>query len=396
MKVSSVAVFQLAILAGTFASVITTNDDQLFAEYRNHPGFNLDLNELRLVQTSTADRPVWMTELQKIQTKAQGINVMDITETPDLGSFALLRSSNKLSYPAPNATKVVKHVIKNLTTDGMRANLKEFTGFTTRYYRSDSGKQSQHWLLSKIAEITAAEAAANVRDLISISEFPHPWGQNSIILKIKGTDSLEEASIIVGAHQDSANSWPFLPAPGADDDGSGTMSILEAYRGLISAGFVPRRTVEFHWYAAEEGGLLGSQAVAQDYAKKGANVLAMSQFDMTAWVKRGTKEAVGIITDFTDNELTNFNKKLVDKYLSIPYVETKCGYACSDHASWSKAGYQSSFTIESAFEDSNQLIHSTRDRIDASDEFSFDHMLEFSKLAVAYAIELGGWDTDFL
>lgn len=29
------------------------------------------------------------------------------------------------------------------------------------------------------------------------------------------------------------------------------MSILEAYRGLISAGFVPRRTVEFHWYAAE-------------------------------------------------------------------------------------------------------------------------------------------------
>lgn len=30
-------------------------------------------------------------------------------------------------------------------------------------------------------------------------------------------------------------------------------------------------------------------------------------------------------------------------------------------------------------------------RIDISDEFSFTHMLEFSKLAVAFAVELGGW-----
>lgn len=30
-------------------------------------------------------------------------------------------------------------------------------------------------------------------------------------------------------------------------------------------------------------------------------------------------------------------------------------------------------------------------RIDISDEFSFTHLLEFSKLAVAFAIELGGW-----
>lgn len=70
---------------------------------------------------------------------------------------------------------------------------------------------------------------------------------------------------------------------------------------------------------------------------------------MTAWVKRGTKEVVGIITDFTDNEyvvvshpavsrtvilqsnrLTEFNKKLVSKYSDIPFAETKCGYACSD------------------------------------------------------------------
>ncbi|KAJ8086417.1 hypothetical protein PM082_005240 [Marasmius tenuissimus] len=175
------------------------------------------------------------------------------------------------------------------------------------------------------------------------------------------------------------------------DDGSGTVTILESYRALLAADFHPERTVEFHWYSAEEGGLLGSQAVASDYEAKSQKVIAMSQFDMTAWVKRGTREEVGIITDYTDEGLTEFNKKLVDLYLDIPYVETECGYACSDHASWRKAGYPSVFTIESSFENSNHYIHSTNDRIDISDEFSFDHMLEFSKLAVAFAIELGGW-----
>jgi Zn-dependent M28 family amino/carboxypeptidase len=31
--------------------------------------------------------------------------------------------------------------------------------------------------------------------------------------------------------------WPFLAAPGADDDGSGSMTILESYRGLLAANF---------------------------------------------------------------------------------------------------------------------------------------------------------------
>jgi len=183
--------------------------------------------------------------------------------------------------------------------------------------------------------------------------------------------------------------WPFLPAPGADDDGSGSVTILESYRALLAADFHPERSIEFHWYSAEEGGLLGSQAVARAYEGH-VNVIAMSQFDMTAWVKRGTREEVGIITDFVDLPLTEFNKQLVDLYLDIPWVETECGYACSDHASWGKAGYPSSFTIESTFANSNSHIHSASDRIDISDEFSFSHMLEFSKLAVAFAVELGG------
>lgn len=45
----------------------------------------------------------------------------------------------------------------------------------------------------------------------------------------------------------STNLLPFLGAPGADDDGSGTVTILEAYRALLASDFKPSRPLEFHW-----------------------------------------------------------------------------------------------------------------------------------------------------
>lgn len=56
-------------------------------------------------------------------------------------------------------------------------------------------------------------------------------------------------------------------------------------------------------------------------------------------------------------------KKVIEEYCDIPWVETKCGYACSDHASASKAGYPSAFVIESTFGDSDDHIHGTEDLI---------------------------------
>ncbi|KAF9452038.1 peptidase [Macrolepiota fuliginosa MF-IS2] len=363
------------------------------SSFEVHSGFNLDLNAQRLIELDGHQR-VWMTELEKIQAKARGVKFIDVTDTQDLGTMNRFRSQ-RASYPSsPRATERVRPILKTLSTQGPRENLEKFSSFRTRYYRSQTGRESQKWLLAKVEETTNKYASKPLQDIITLSEFPHSWGQNSIIARINGSSTDDDSIVVIGAHQDSTNMWPFLPAPGAlnlEDDGSGTVTILEAYRALIAADFRPTRTVEFHWYSAEEGGLLGSQAVAAHYEENDAHVLAMSQFDMTAWVKAGTREEVGIITDYVDKDLTKFNKNLVETYLDIPYTETKCGYACSDHASWSKAGYPSIFTIESSFENSNKNIHSSNDRIDISDEFSFDHMLEFSKLAVAFAVELGGW-----
>ena len=82
---------------------------------------------------------------------------------------------------------------------------------------------------------------------------------------------------------------------------------------------------------------------------------------MTAWVKRGTREEVGVVTDFTDCKLTQFNKGLIEEYLSIPYVETQCGYACGDHASWEKVGYPATFIIGGSFANLNRHIRTANE-----------------------------------
>ena len=185
-----------------------------------------------------------------------------------------------------------------------------------------------------------------------------------------------------------------LPAPGADDDGSGTVTILEAFRILLESEPVRagtlKNTIEFHWYSAEEGGLLGSQAIFSSYEKASRDVKAMLQQDMTGYVKgtldAGKPEAVGVITDYVDEGLTDFIKKVIKSYCDVPYVETKCGYACSDHASASKAGYPSAFVIESEFGDSDKKIHSTEDKIE---ELDFGHMQQHARLTLGFAVELG-------
>lgn len=70
-------------------------------------------------------------------------------------------------------------------------------------------------------------------------------------------------------------------APGADDDGTGTVNLIESFRALLAADFKPTTPVEFHWYSGEEGGLLGSQAIATRYKNDGVQVKAFMELDMT-------------------------------------------------------------------------------------------------------------------
>lgn len=256
----------------------------------------------------------------------EGLNFMDITETEDLGS---INAAATVTYPSkPSYNKTVKPMLKDLSKKQMREHLETFTAFHTRYFRSEYGAQSSAWLLGQV-NATLADAGASKHGA-SARAFAHSWGQASVIATIPGKSN---NTVVIGAHQDSINLFlpSLLSAPGADDDGSGSVTILEALRVLLTNKDVVKgkatNTIEFHWYSAEEGGLLGSQAIFQSYEKEGRKVKAMLQQDMTGYVQKtldaGEPESVGVITDYVDPGLTAFIKAVITEYCDIPYIETK-------------------------------------------------------------------------
>jgi bacterial leucyl aminopeptidase len=68
------------------------------------------------------------------------------------------------------------------------------------------------------------------------------------------------------------NTFILFYLSGADDDGTGTVNLIEVFRVLMTNAFEPSTPVEFHWYSGEEGGLLGSQAIAKSYDQAGVQV----------------------------------------------------------------------------------------------------------------------------
>jgi bacterial leucyl aminopeptidase len=70
-------------------------------------------------------------------------------------------------------------------------------------------------------------------------------------------------------------------APGADDDGTGTVNLIEIVRALVDSDFEPATPLEFHWYSGEEAGLLGSQDIASQYQNDGVDVKAFMELDMS-------------------------------------------------------------------------------------------------------------------
>lgn len=130
---------------------------------------------------------------------------VDIAET-DVGDAAF---PSNWTY---GRHELQKHYYDNIDTSRMKAFLKAFSSFRTRYYRSNDGRQSQLFLLEKIKQIVSDKK--NKKLHMTVEEFPHPWGQNSIIVKLPANDTENaKGTIVVGAHQDSTNLLPFLSAP---------------------------------------------------------------------------------------------------------------------------------------------------------------------------------------
>lgn len=130
--------------------------------------------------------------------------------------------------------KTLHKLIKQVNVPNIEQNLIKLTSFHTRFYRTSSGAAASEWIQSMLEEY---KSTASKGWNITITPFKHDWVQNSIVVRLEDKNATKEkeemkkektAVMILGAHLDSVN-WlnPWWGrSPGADDDGSGTLSLL--------------------------------------------------------------------------------------------------------------------------------------------------------------------------
>ena len=285
-----------------------------------------------------------------------------------------LNKLQKKNYKISHQDKV-ENLIKEVEPKNIWHTLEGLTSFDDRFSRGDNGRYAAFWIKNQFESLVSDAKRDDVETFIL--ETGGRYKQPSVVTLV-GKD-LKGPAVVLGAHMDTLE----YMKPGADDDGSGTSSLMEAARVILNAEKLDS-PVYFIWYSAEEMGLVGSQRVVEHFLAKKIKVKSVVQFDMTGYRYHG-EEKMWVLRDNVDLDLSNYLESLIKTYIGVDVGRLECGYACSDHASWNKEGFSAAAPFESDFYHMNPYIHTGNDTME---HVSLAHMANYAKLAVAFAVEL--------
>ena len=194
---------------------------------------------------------------------------------------------------------------------------------------------------------------------------------------ISGTDNKDEV-IVVSAHFDHIGAKGESIYNGADDNSSGTSTVLEIAEAFATASLIgmgPKRSILFLLVTGEEKGLLGSQYYADQPYFPLEKTMANVNIDMVGrWGNEyleNSQDYIYVIgSDRLSRELHDINEHVNSKYshllLDYKYNDEKDPnrfYYRSDHYNFARHGIPSIFFFNGVHEDYHR-IGDTIDKID--------------------------------
>jgi len=197
-------------------------------------------------------------------------------------------------------------ILPQLDGNRMKATVDKLVSFGTRHSLSPKIVEARTWIFDELSKIPGV----TVRYQSSTHSGPRTNNQPvefvNVVATIKGTSDPDRIYIASG-HYDSVNGDQkdtTGPAPGADDDASGTAVIMELARVL--AQHPAKATIVLAAVSGEEQGLYGSQGLADEAAAQKWNI----EGDITNDIVGGISGLNGAIDNrtvriFSANETPN-------------------------------------------------------------------------------------------
>ncbi len=201
---------------------------------------------------------------------------------------------------------------------------------------------------------------------------PGPVPLYNVIAELPGTE-LPDEYVIVGGHIDS---WD--PARGAQDNGTGVATTIEAARLLVAAGAEPKRTIRFMLWSGEEQGLFGSRGYVESHPDEMSRISAVFVHDEGTNYLSGLAGPKALVDEL---ELAFQPVKTLDakKPFQIEENDGLSPFAGSDHGAFIAAGVPAFSWEQSGRTDYGKSWHTQYDTL----EYVVPEYQEHSAMVVA-------------
>lgn len=204
-----------------------------------------------------------------------------------------------LIYNVSNAQVIVKKdpeiesMLKDVSADSLKANMYKLVSFGTRNTLSTQSNSARgigaarNWILSRFNEYAKQSDGRLSAFIDTITYMPdgkrvnRPFILGNVVATLKGTDPNDRRIFVVSGHMDNMRTSvmdSIGDAPGADDDGSGTVAVMECARVMSKHKFPA--TIVFVTLAGEEQGLIGAYFMAKKAKKENWAIEAVLNNDI--------------------------------------------------------------------------------------------------------------------
>lgn len=244
----------------------------------------------------------------------------------------------------------VADMVAEINEDTIQAHIQLLEDFDTRYSSTDNYDTAAMWVRDKFTSY-GIDAELQYFDMGS-------YDCENVVAEKPGVEDSTLIYIICG-HLDSTSPYPQTDAPGADDNASGSVGVVEAARVMSPYNF--RYTVRYLCFGGEEQGLYGSAYYASEAASAGDSILGVVNLDMVLYAPEGD-DVFWVVYDGQSTNLALALDAVSDTYVPVlqKNIDYNPGMTSSDHSSFWNHGYPAVLGIEQEVY-SNPYYHSTSD-----------------------------------
>ncbi len=207
--------------------------------------------------------------------------------------------------------------------DSLKAALEELVSFGTRNTYSDTVSANvgigaaRRWAYDRFQRISAANEGRLIPAYLQFDYSNEPdncgsgQGWRNVMAVLPGATTQGHRVVVIEAHIDSRcddTCDPFCRADGAEDNGSGTVLVLELAR--VMSRFTFKHTLLFLLVTGEEQGLLGSRPMAQYCVQQGIAVKAVLNNDIVGGILCGetaSPPGCGVVNEVDSLQLRVFS-----------------------------------------------------------------------------------------